>query len=41
VLIGLVIVFVVGSDLWSRRRAQRRVGETVSEKRPAQADGTT
>jgi len=41
VLIGLVIVFVVGSDLWSRRRAQRRVAETVSEKQPAQAGGTT
>lgn len=38
VLIGLVIVFVVGSDLWSRRRAQRRVAEGVSDRGAVQAE---
>ena len=28
---GLVVVFVVSSEIWSRRRALRRVGETPDE----------
>jgi len=28
---GLVVVFVVSSEIWSRRRAQRRVGHTSGE----------
>jgi simple sugar transport system permease protein len=31
VLIGLVIVFVVSSDIWSRRRARRRVSVVTAE----------
>jgi simple sugar transport system permease protein len=34
-LLGLVVLFVVSSEIWSRRRANRRVAESSSEEEAA------